>query len=71
MLKNLTIRQKLLLAVGIPLGFILILSVYLLYNQYEKLKLQHNYKKILNLTILYMSNTLVELQKERGLILLI
>lgn len=67
MFKNLSIRQKLLIAVGVPLIFVILLASYLIYSQYSKLNEQKIYQKIVVLTVNYMSNALVELQKERGL----
>ncbi|AZV46510.1 mcp-type signal transduction protein [Nautilia sp. PV-1] len=67
MFKNLSIRQKLLIAVGVPLTFVVLFASYLIYSQYSKLTRQKTYQKIVVLTVNYMSNALVELQKERGL----
>jgi len=67
MFKNLSIKKKLLIAVGLPLAFLILLAGNLLYSQYQNLQYEKNYQKVLTLSIKYMSNALVELQKERGL----
>jgi len=67
MLKNLTIKQKLLLTVGLPLVFLVLFSFYLIYNEYQQLQKEKTFQKVLVLTVKYMSNALIELQKERGL----
>ncbi|ACM93606.1 methyl-accepting chemotaxis sensory transducer [Nautilia profundicola AmH] len=67
MFKNWSIKKKLLIAVGLPLTFLILLAGNLLVTQYNNLQYEKTYQKILSLTINYMSNALVELQKERGL----
>jgi len=60
------IKQKMLLLVGLPL-FLLILSVgYFAYDNYKDLHNLKKAEKVLKLNINKMSNTLVEIQKERG-----
>ncbi len=67
MLKRLSIKQKMLLLVGLPI-LLLILSVgFVAYNSYKNFDELNKAKKILYLNIEYMSNALVEIQKERGL----
>jgi len=67
MFKNLSIKKKLLIAVGLPLTFLVIFAGNLLLTKYERLQYEKTYHKVLTLTIKYMANALVELQKERGL----
>ncbi|GAB6073441.1 hypothetical protein JCM15786_00980 [Nautilia lithotrophica] len=67
MFKNLSIKKKLLIAVGVPLVFMILFASYLIYSQFSILNTQKTYQKIVNLTVNYMSDALVELQKERGL----
>ncbi|MEO1924192.1 MAG: nitrate- and nitrite sensing domain-containing protein, partial [Nautiliaceae bacterium] len=67
MLKKLSIKQKLMLLVGVPLTFLVILAGYLIYDTYNQFKEDKNFKKVLVMSAEYMPNLLVELQKERGL----
>ncbi|WP_456471174.1 methyl-accepting chemotaxis protein [Caminibacter sp.] len=67
MLKKLSIRQKLMLLVGVPLTFLVILAGYLIYDTYNQFKKGKDFKKVLVMSAEYMPNLLVELQKERGL----
>jgi methyl-accepting chemotaxis protein len=60
------IRQKMLLLVGLPLILLIISVGYFAYENYIKLDFLKRAQKVLNLNINYMSNALVELQKERG-----
>jgi len=67
MFKNLSIKKKLLIAVGVPLTFMILFAGYLLVDQYSSLSKQKVYHKIITLTVKYMANAMLELQKERGL----
>ncbi|GAB6044626.1 hypothetical protein JCM11957_02240 [Caminibacter profundus] len=67
MIKNLTIKKKLLLLAGLPLFFLVLFAGYLIYDQYKQYKKEENFKKLIVLSTEYMPNILVELQKERGL----
>ena len=66
MFKNLSIKKKLTVAVGVPLVFMILFAGYLIYDQFSILNNQKTYQKIVTLTVDYMSNALLELQKERG-----
>ncbi len=63
---NFSIKKKMLFLIFIPLFIILLMSAYLFYENYLKLNTYERAKKVLNLNIKYMSDALVEIQKERG-----
>ncbi len=67
MLKKMSIKQKMLLLTGLPLLLLVISVGWIIFQNYKSLDELNKAKKILNLNIKYMSDTLVEIQKERGL----
>ena len=66
MFKKMTIKQKLLFMVLLPIILILLLSGYLLDTIYEKYKETNNVYKLMYLNVKKTSQTMVEIQKERG-----
>ena len=66
MLKNLSIKQKMFMIVALPVFFLLVFAIYLLWNNYCNLKNLENLHKVMNLTVNYTSKAIHELQKERG-----
>jgi len=65
-MKNLTIKQKILLLSAVPLAFLVIISGYLLYKEYKKYEIYNKMKKLIKIETVYMPNLLIELQRERG-----
>ena len=66
MFKKFTIKQKLLFMVLLPIVLILLLSGYLLDTIYEKYKETNDLYKLMYLNVKKTSQTMVEIQKERG-----
>ena len=65
-MKNLTIKQKILLLSIVPLTFLIVISGYLLYKEYKKYEIYSTIEKLIKIETIYMPNLLIELQKERG-----
>ena len=66
MLKNMTIKQKLVFLVILPIVLILILSAYLLDNLYENYNSIKKLNILMGLTVKKTSNVMTAIQKERG-----
>ena len=66
MFKKMTIKQKLLFMVLLPIVLILLLSGYLLDTIYEKYKETNKLYELMYLNVKKTSYTMVEIQKERG-----
>ncbi|NPA10890.1 MAG: methyl-accepting chemotaxis protein [Epsilonproteobacteria bacterium] len=66
MFKNLTIRQKLMMVVGLPLFFLVLFGGYLVNDFFHVYKEEKNFKDVLTLSAKIMPQTLLEIQKERG-----
>ena len=65
-MKNLTIKQKMLLLITIPLLFLIIISSFLIYKEFKKYKIYSKLRQLIKTEVIYMPNLLIELQKERG-----
>jgi methyl-accepting chemotaxis protein len=65
-MKNLSIKQKMLIIVAIPVFFLLLFASYLVYDNYQNLSQLQKLKKIMEVTVNYTSKAIHELQKERG-----
>ncbi|HIQ51262.1 MAG TPA: methyl-accepting chemotaxis protein [Nautiliaceae bacterium] len=65
-MKNLTIKQKLIILTAVPLAFLIIISGVLLYKEYKEYKIYCKMRKLIKIETVYMPNLLIELQKERG-----
>ncbi|EDM24257.1 putative mcp-type signal transduction protein [Caminibacter mediatlanticus TB-2] len=65
-MRGVSIKKKMFFLIYIPIILLIILSGYLFYINYQKLNVFDKAKKVLDLNIEYMSDALVELQKERG-----
>ncbi len=62
-----TIKQKLILLVSVPLIAVIMFGGYLIKDFYCKYSMEEKFDKLTELSMDYMANALVEIQKERGL----
>ena len=66
MIKNLSIKQKILLIAIVPLIILILVSSNLFYRDYKTYKVYEKAKKLIEVEAVHMPNLLIELQKERG-----